>query len=107
MMHEALLWRQSDHPTLDVDGGDLHHHAQVSVSVVPPLVDVPGVLEGLGLGAHLCHHGEGDLIDVTVRVVVVDVDGESSADISVETGGQFNTVTKNIAMSNVYLKISL
>ena len=73
--------------TLEVDSGYLHHHAHVSLAVLPHLTDVPGVLESLGLSAQFCHHSEGYLSNVIIRIVVVDIDHKSSSGISIEAGG--------------------
>ena len=69
---------------LNVDGGYLHHRAKLSSSMLPQLIDVPGVLEQLGLRAHLRHHSEGYLINIAIRSVVVDIDHIGSVDVSIE-----------------------
>ena len=52
--------------------------------MIPHLIDVPGVLESLGLSAHLGHHSEGNVIGVIIGIVVVDIDCKISPGISIE-----------------------
>ena len=89
----------------NVDGGYLHHPPQISIRVRSHLSYVPGTVESSGLSAHLCHHGEGYLINITLRVVVVGIDFISSVYVEADVFHVCLSISRQLASQLIHIEI--
>ena len=89
----------------NVDGGYLHHPPQISIRDRSHISYVPGTLESSGLSAHLCHHGEGYLINITLRVVVVGIDFKSSVSVEADVFHVRLPISRQLASQLIHIEI--